>query len=535
MTDELPEFEVIGGDVDTSAHPDEPAAGTELWFSRRLAEEHGDGLKYVWEWRAWMAWHPDQGRWKRDAGAAAWSAAKTSVQRLLKEAGAVAGHDEARGKMLLKAARRFMGRAAIESALKLAQSSPGMIATADEWDARPHLLNCSNGTVDLRTGKLHPHDKADRLTKTTGVRYDPDAPARQWDTFLERILPDSELRDYLQRAIGYAAIGNVTEHLLHVLWGGGANGKSVFCGTIERALGEYAVSVPPTLLVSAKGFGEHPTIRTILHGARFALASETAEDGRFDEAALKVLTGGDTIRARGMRENWWEFPPSHALFLQTNHRPRVREMTVAFWRRLRLVPFTTTIPAAEQDKKLASKLATELPGILAWIVTGAAAYERDGLNPPAVVQAATNEYQQDQDTLREFVEMYEPGGFTSCKLLHERYEAWAQDQGLKPWGQRTLTGKLKDRGWDYLQRGGVRGFKVCCTVPERNSGLVSREDTRVRSYTENTVSNGTSDETPHSKPFQPAADDSPNGASDNLSAQKRYDAMNFQPIQGDQQ
>lgn len=501
MRHNLPVHETIGADgPDLHDEGDCSGAGTELWFARRLAREHGETLKFVWPWRSWMAWQPEYGRWQRDAGAAAWSAAKTSVQRLLAEAGAVAGQDDAKGKLLLKAARRFMSRSALEAALKLAQSEAAVVATPDDWDAHPHLLNCANGTVDLRTGRLHPHRSEDRLTKTTGVMFTPDAPAPRWHAFLERILPDADLRAWLQRSLGYTAFGSVTEHVLFVFWGGGANGKSVLCGTVAKAFGEYAVSVPPTLLVNAANFTEHPTIRTILYGARFALASETAENGRFDEAAVKSLTGGDRIRARGMRENWWEFAPTHTLFLQTNNRPRVRETTVAVWRRLKLVPFTVTIPPAQQDRTLAHALASELPGVLAWIVAGAVAYQREGLEPPAIVATVTAEYQASEDPFREFIERYEPVGFTSCEDLHASYRLWAESTGLKPWGQRTLTGKLRDRGWQYLEHHRPRGFAVS-PVPNGFQPLSSREASRVETKQENTVPNGDGRENPHSKPL----------------------------------
>jgi len=464
-----------GADVARSVALDS-TLGNDLWFSRLLAMEHGDALKYVWEWNGWIAWRSADGRWQRDAGATPWRAARSCVRLLRTEIRRLARLDEALAEELKEAVKRFLNYNGLHAALKLAQSSPRIIATPEEWDSDPHLLNCSNGTVDLRNGNLRPHRTEDRLTKTTGVMFDPNALAPLWKKFLERILPDPAVRDYLQRAIGYAAIGNVTEHLVHVFWGGGANGKSVFCGVIERALGEYAVSVPPTLLVTTRGYGEHPTIRTLLHGARFAMASETAQDGRFDETALKALTGGDTIRARGMRENWWDFQPSHTLFLQTNHRPQVKETTFAFWRRLRLVPFTVTIPEAEQDKELTSKLQAELPGILAWIVEGAKAFQRHGLNPPAVVEAATNEYRQEEDPLLDFEECFESGGFTSCKDLHECYQAWAKAEGLDPMAPRTLTRLLRERGWTYLEHRRPRGFAVS-PVPNGDLVLNADEDT----------------------------------------------------------
>lgn len=482
-------FEEMNQPDDGGFDPDEPGIGSDLWFCRRIAREHGDVLKYVWKWRAWMAWQPDQGRWVRDDGAAAWSAAKTSVARLLAEAADVAGLDEAKGKALIKASRRFMGKTAMEAALKLAQSEAAIVAEPDSWDADPHLLNCVNGTVDLRAGQLHPHDKQDRITKTTGIMYDADARSDLWERFLAGILPASDVRDYMRRAIGYASIGNVTEHVLHVLWGSGANGKSVLCDAVSLALGEYSVSVPTTLLI-ANGANEHPTLLTTLRGARFALASETSEGGKFNEAQLKLLTGGDSINARGMRENYSQFRPSHTLFCQTNHRPRVKETTFAFWRRMRLVRFGVTIPPHEQDKQLAQKLKDDLPAILAWIVQGAGEYITHGLDAPAEVRAATEEYQRDEDLLRDFVERFEMRGFTTCEDVHSLYTEWAECNGAKLVGQRTLTKTLKtERGWHHMPNARPKaGFRVT-PVWNRNDPLNSSPVSYAGDKPETRVSN----------------------------------------------
>lgn len=505
MRHDLPDFELLGAPTEP-ADRDTIGEGTDLWFARRMAREHGANLKFVWEWRAWLAWQPDQGRWQRDAGAVAWSSAKDTVRRLLAEA---ASADEETGKRLLKAAHRFMGASALEAALKLARSEPAIVASPEEWDAQPHFLNCANGTIDLTTGALRPHRREDRLTKTTGVKCQPGAESDAWDSFIARVLPDAELRQYIQRAIGYSAIGEVTEHVLHVAWGSGANGKSVLFAAAAAALGEYAVTVPTSILL-ANGKSEHPTLLTTLRGARLALASETPEGGRFNEAQLKMLTGGDGINARGMRENYSEFQPSHTLWLATNHRPQAKETTAAFWRRMRLLPFTVTIPAEEQDKRLLHKLKAAAPAVLNWIIAGAVAYHQDGLEPPAIVAAATNEYRADEDELREFVEMYEPGGFTSCADLHQAYVDWCATAGLKHVGQRTLAKLLQERGFEYVKSARPRGFRIT-TVPKGKVGLISREDSRVKNNTENALPNGGAPATPYDKQ---TCGDFPNGGGD---------------------
>lgn len=432
--------------------------GTDVWMAGRIAAEHGDVLKFVWPWQSWMAWDAGAGRWQKDESGIAWACAKASVRKLLAEIG---DEDSERAKSLLRAARRFMGRSGLEAALMLARSEPQMTVGVDVWDRDPHLLNVANGTIDLHDGQLRKHSRGDMLTKLAGGSLGQPSPL--WQQFLARILPDREVRDYVQRAVGYSAIGTVTEHLLNIAWGGGANGKSVFCGTIMAALGDYSLSVSPALLMES-GQNQHPTLVATLHGARFALASETEADGSFNAAQLKWLTGGDMLTARRMREDFWSFAPSHTLWLQTNHRPRVSEATIGFWRRIRLIPFSVTIPPEEQDKELTRKLRDELPGVLAWIVEGAARYMEQGLEPPAVVRAATDEYRRAEDTLADFIEssglVADTGAFMASKDIHDLYVAWAGRMGVKPMGQRTLTAKLIERGFQDLRTKAARGFRV---------------------------------------------------------------------------
>ncbi len=430
--------------------------GSEVWFGRLIANQHGDNIKHVWPWRAWMGWAANEGRWKRDESGASWAAAKETLRKLVASAAKAAG--TATGEEMLDRASKFMKKNALESALKLAASEPNVVALPGAWDSDPYALNCSNGTIDLRTGKLREHKRSDNITKSTGVKLGGDYP--RWRAFLERIVPDADVRSYLQRAVGYSAIGLVTEHVLHILHGAGANGKSVFCGALMHAMGDYAAPIPGTLLVN-DGLREHPTIVASLHGLRLALASETEEDGKIRAAQLKQLTGGDALTARRMREDFWTFTPSHTLWLQTNHKPHTNEATHGFWRRVRLIPFNVTIPANEQDKHLAQKLREEAGGILQWIVEGAGMYLSDGLEPPEIVKVATDEYQKEQDDLADFIAecglVQDAAAFIPAHEVYGVYLEWAKGCATKPMGRRTLTRRLQERGWKYVASP-TRGF-----------------------------------------------------------------------------
>lgn len=240
----------------------------------------------------------------------------------------------------------------LEAMLSLAKSEQPIPISHESLDSDPWLINCENGTVDLRTSELRPHSAGDLLTKSTGVEYAVDAGDEPilWLDFLATIFRgDAELIGFLRRLMGSALPGEVIEHLLPIFYGGGANGKSVFIETAMAAMGEYAMKAPAGLLMASRG-ERHPTELADLYGARLVAITETGDGQRLDERLVKETTGGDTIRARRMREDFWQFKPSHLSVLVTNHQPIVRGTDNGIWRRLRLVPFTVTIPEADQDR-----------------------------------------------------------------------------------------------------------------------------------------------------------------------------------------
>ncbi len=201
-----------------------------------------------------------------------------------------------------------------------------------------------------------------------------------------------------------ALVGEVLENILAILHGTGANGKSVFIETICGMLGDdYAMFAAPTLLLVDR-WGRHPTERADLFGKRLVCINETGEGNRLSESTVKQLTSREKIRARRMREDSWEFSPTHSIVLATNHRPEVRGTDYGIWRRLRLVPFGVVIPEPERDNELAEKLQSEWPAILRWAVAGCLAWQRGGLAEPEQVKVATAEYRAEQDVLGEFID-----------------------------------------------------------------------------------------------------------------------------------
>ena len=436
----------------------QPAGGynlTDLGNARRLVHRHGRNLRYCWLWRKWLVW--DGKRWVKDDTGEVYRLAKETVSSIYQEA-AAAPNDEAR-KELGKHATRSEAGARIKEMVDLARSDVPVMP--DELDASPDLLNTESGTIDLRTGELREHRREDLITKIAPTTYRPDAAAPTWEAFLERVLPGEDLRAFVQRAVGYSATGDTSEQCMFINHGGGANGKSTFQEAIAAALGDYAMRAPTEMLLAKRSDGV-PNDVARLKGARFVSASETEEGRRLAESRIKDLTGQDTITARFMKAEWFDFAPTHKLWLSTNHKPEIRGTDAAIWRRIRLVPWAVTIPPAEQDKKLPIALRHELAGILAWVVRGCLQWRREGLQAPDEVRQATGEYRAEMDVLAGFlVECCEldTGHWEYAKDLYECYKRWCDENGERPEPQRKFGGRLGERGFQR-DRGGSRGAGI---------------------------------------------------------------------------
>lgn len=288
------------------------------------------------------------------------------------------------------------------------------------------------------------------------MAYDSKAKAPKWDAFLRRIFADDvAVIDFVQRAVGYSVTGDTGEQCLFILHGSGANGKSVLLEVLGRMLGAYAKQAAPDLLL-AKTQDRHPTEVADLFGARLVTAIETSEGRRLAEALVKQMTGGDKMKARFMRQDFFEFDATHKLWLATNHKPQVRGTDFAIWRRIRLIPFEVTIPKEEQVKGLAGKLlAEESPGILAWMVQGCLAWQREGLTPPSKVIDATEAYREEMDVLAGFLDEcceinQDPRKAqlftTTAKELYEVYKQWCDRNGEHPETQQSFGMRLTERG-----------------------------------------------------------------------------------------
>ena len=449
----LPDVEVrrIAESVSRYAPATLPTTGhlhqTDLGNAERLVARHGEGLRYCHPWRRWLVW--DGRRWAIDDTGEIRRRAKETTRAIYAEASQLA--DENARKSRAKWAMGSENRTRLDAMIYLAQSETGIPVIPDNLDADTWLLTVNNGTLDLRTGELRPHDPTDFITKLTPVDYHPDAEAPTWTGFLYRIMGESEtLITFLQRAVGYSLTGDMGERVLFFLHGAGANGKSTFLETIRAMAGDYGLRTPTETLMIKRG-GAIPNDVARLKGARLVTAAESDEGKRLAEAMIKDLTGGDTIAARFMRAEWFDFRPQCKIWLATNHKPEVRGTDKAIWDRIRLIPFDVIIPEAEQDKHLIEKLKAELPGILAWAVRGCLAWYKDGLGIPAEVRTATGRYRDEMDVLGAFITdrcILEPTARATAKELYNGYKGWCEASGEKAISKKKLGMRLAERGLD---------------------------------------------------------------------------------------
>ena len=438
----------VADDVDPVVSSDESVWGTEdalaLSFTRRY---HRD-WRYVAGWGKWLVW--DGQRWRTEDTLAA-----TDLIRSVCRQTAVRADNP-------KVAAKLASAGTVGGVERLARADRRHAATTDEWDADPWLLNTPGGVVDLKTGRMRPHERADRMTKITTATPSGDCPI--WRQFIDEVTGgDKELQSYLQRMVGYALTGSTQEHALFFLYGTGANGKSVFVNTLATILGDYATNAPMDTFMETRT-DRHPTDMAGLRGARFVAAIETEQGKRWAESKLKNLTGGDKLSARFMRQDFFEFFPQFKLFVAGNHKPAIRNIDEAMKRRLHLIPFTITVPPERRDKNLQQKLLAERDGILAWAVQGCLDWQRHGrLSPPQRVVDATEEYFEAEDALGRWLDercVREPNAKSLTAELFNDWKQWAEASGEFVGAQRRFSDLLITRGLDKWRNGmGVRGFQ----------------------------------------------------------------------------
>ncbi|MEP3481606.1 MAG: phage/plasmid primase, P4 family [Fuerstiella sp.] len=419
---------------------------TDLGNSEHFAQYSRRLLAFNFTWRKWTAW--DGMRWRKEAGERPMLIAK-KVVRSMREVAESADERSAKRWVV-----QSMGSARMTAMVDLAASE--LPYSHEKLDQDSWAFNCPNGTVDLRTGKLRPHQQADWITKLCPINYEPDAVAPRWQQFLAEVFEGVEsVIPFLARWFGYCLSGSIREQKLPVLWGGGANGKSTLLNAVKNVMGnDYTMQAQSDLLIDRKG-EQHPTEMADLFGRRMVVCAETEFGRRLAEAKLKALTGGEPVRARRMREDFWEFIPECKLILVTNHRPQVYGTDDGIWRRMLLIPFGQHFGPDRQDPQLMQVLADESPGILAWMIRGCIEWHRTGLMPPEEITKATDEYRDSEDVIGQFTRDRCVTG-DDCQVSSAELQAafieWAEDNAKPQIRPAKLAMRLAADGYVKFKR-----------------------------------------------------------------------------------
>jgi putative DNA primase/helicase len=442
---------------------DQPPAFTDEALALRFADQHAADLRYVAFRSGWL--HYDGKRWQADNTLLAFNCARKLCRTAAKEC-----NEPNPAKMLASGKTS----SAVE---RLARADRKLAATNDQWDADQWLLNTPIGVIGLRKGEVRAASPADYMTKLTAVGPGGECPV--WQQHLLRVMGgDVDLVAYLQRVFGYCLTGVTREHALFFAYGTGANGKSVTINTVAGILNDYQRTAPVETFTASQT-DRHPTDLAGLQGARLVTAIETEEGRAWAESKIKMMTGGDPISARYMRQDFFEYLPQFKLFIAGNHKPALRSVDEAIRRRLHLIPFTETIPVGERDEVLTEKLKAEWPGILKWMIDGCIAWQWDGLNPPKAVLTATAEYLEAEDAMLAWLEddcERDSQAQESTSNLYSRYRIWADRAGESAGSSKRFAQTLEARGFGRCRTKAARGF-AGLRLKTSASGLIAAEPT----------------------------------------------------------
>jgi putative DNA primase/helicase len=455
---------------------------TDTGLAERFADQHREKVLYCPKWNEWLVW--DEVRWRRNDLSQIDKLAKETVFSLYREVDSVESRDERR--MLTTFANKAEAASRREAMLRLAQAEVANILP-DDLDKDPYLLGIPDGVVDLRTGEIKPADRSLLISKITSVSPRGEPP-QLWLEALHKIFSgNEELIRFLQQLFGYCLTGLTTHHYLPIFYGCGRNGKSLILETALGVLGDYATRVSSELLVADKG-DKHPTMVASLQGVRLAICQETARGASLDEALVKTLTGGDMVTARKMRQDYYQFKPTHKIILSTNHKPRVRGTDRAIWARLLLVPFNVTFwdpdkgergpDELKADKQLPEKLRKEYPEILHWMIQGAVSLFQDDFHIPEIVLDSTEDYKQREDILSDWIEdqcAIEPNAKTPTKDLWESYEQWCSDNGEDPISKKAFSNALSERGFPSTKGSKGKKCRAGISLKSRTQILLDRQ------------------------------------------------------------
>jgi len=424
---------------------------TDAGNAERFVALYGNKVRFCWQSNKWLFW--DGQRWNDLIGEVKVRQLAIQIARLiLQEAYKI--KDEKKRKKTVNWAFQSESAPRIQAMLSIAKTLPSVVSYTDQFNSQLFLLNCLNGTINLLTGELQPHNPADMITKLAPAEYYPQAKSKLWNRFLRDSTKDNpDMINFLQVAIGYSITGDTSEEKLFFVFGPAASGKSTFLEAIKASLGDYALTADFEVFLKRTQTGGVRNDIARLAGARLVISIEVDEGQKLAEGVVKTLTGGDTVCARFLYKEHFEFTPRFKLWLAANDAPRVRDSDTAMWRRILRVPFEHVIPKEKRDPKVKATLKDPKKAgsaILAWMVQGAMKWQQKGLQVPQIVEESTEEYRESQDPLKEFFDdecEFAADAFVPVKELRAAYEQWTKDIGSRyPLGPREFNKRLNAKG-----------------------------------------------------------------------------------------
>lgn len=448
----LPSSEIEGIAKSIARYPagssDVERSMTDVGNANRFVNDWGSELRYISSDNQWMAW--TDGMWVADRNGAVIERAKDTTARIYNEAAHYSATNSGLASRLAKHASNSQQESRIKAMISLARSQASIPVGRNHFDADELLLGVNNGVIDLRDSSFGEAKPSQLISKRSPVNFNANAKCPQFEAFLLKIMGgNTDLIDFLQRAVGYTLTGRTTEQCLFFLHGAGSNGKSTLLNILAVLMGDYAVNAASDMLIARPSTGGATSAIAALAGARFVVSNEVADGSKLDETLVKQLTGGDKMTARKLYCELFEFTPNFKLWIAGNYRPVIKGGDHGIWRRIKLIPFDVTIPEADKNLNLPTLLRDELPGILNWALEGCRKWQTLGLKPPAEVTAAVEEYRSDMDEVGHWIAercIQQSGKQLSPGDAYRDYRVWAEASGLRPMSKQALGHKLTERG-----------------------------------------------------------------------------------------
>jgi len=430
---------------------------TDLGNAERLIDAHGQNLRFDVDAGKWLVWNGK--RWEYDTSGTV-NRLAADVLRSLYDI--LPSLDKTTADALYVHIKKSESQPRLQAMVTIAQWLDGVPVRSTRLDADPMLLNCLNGTLNLRTGELQEHKREDLITKLVPIEYDPKARAPRWEEFLREVFQENEeIIAFVQRAIGYCLTGDTREQVAFVLSGKGSNGKSTFVETLRSILGDYAGDTPFTTFVERRD--SNTADLAGLLGKRLVTASEGEETQVFNEGLLKTVTGGDQVTCRHLYREYFTYSPTYKVIFSTNEIPHIRSQNYAMKRRIVLIPFNQRFYDPSEGKEpvrdptLKHKLAQEKNGIFNWTVKGCLEWQKRGLDLPEIIRGEVNKLFESHDPLAEWLDAeceLKPGVEVKSAVLWKRYLSWCEEQGRTP--------AFRDARWfvrSLVQRDGIEARK----------------------------------------------------------------------------